>query len=406
MKPKLKISTIKWFLLELLIISYLSFENFEGVLARIYDIVLILWITFFLVLAIVKKRKVKSNYYIKQGAVWIIVAGISIIIAPSLYRDNSAFMFMRLMPVILYAFTIVLSLEAEDDLVHIWRPFFIGGLIGVVHQLSQVNWAYLSMSIASNALRVSLSDKIFVNTYAYQLTLSFVAGYFLLCIVNKDVKKKMLSILIISGMVLLFVGMILTGSRKVLFSTAVFLFVVLCYGRKNFWKIAIVALVVVVGYNMLLKIPAFYNTIGWRIEMAVNDSNDASINERDKLIEDAFHTGVEHPLGVGLDNSKYYSSTRQVYAHNNYLEFFADYGAIGTALCYWFYVLYLKRLLKWNPRGDSDKILFNCILAALIMEIITEYFQIVYYNFAYHVFIGSIALIIWKKTKISHAGDK
>ena len=385
---KVKFSSLKWFSMELLIVSFFSFDNFENPLCGIFDVSVIIW-SFCFLFGIAKNYiKIKKNLFTKHMAMYFLIVFASIFIANSRYTDNSVSMAMRVFPVIALSWSVSSAIDCNEEVIHIWRPIFIGGVIAVCYQLSHLNWDTLSLSIASNTLRVSLSDKIFVNTYALQALLSVIAGGYLLINTRNQLGTVFRRLIVYALILLIAIGMVLTGSRKVLVSLFIYLFVLICYGRKNFWKITIVFILVLASYQMLLQIPAFYNTVGWRIEMSVNDKNDASAKERKQLAEASLRTGKENLLGVGIDNSKYYNEIREVYAHNNYLEFFADFGLLGMALYYIFYIKMLMNILKYKKVVANIR---NFYLATFVTLLFIEWYQVIYYNLGYFMTLAAIS---------------
>ena len=385
---KIKFSSLKWFAIELLIVSFFSFDSFDNILCRIYDISVILWCFCFIFGLVQGYINIRKTSYTKHMATYFIIVAASIIIANSRYTDNSISMAMRVFPVIALSWSISSAIEYSEELIHIWRPIFIGGVIAVCYQLWNIDWNSLSLSVASNTLRVSLSDKIFVNTYALQAFLSIISGGYLLIEIKKRSGVVLKRFVIVALMLLILVGMVLTGSRKVLASLIIFMFVLICYGRKNFWKATIVLIMIIASYQMLLQIPAFYNTVGWRIEMTVNDENDTSAQERKDLATAALNTGKEHLLGVGIDNSKYYNNIREVYAHNNYLEFFADFGFLGAILYYISYARIANSIFKYRGQRLNFR---NFYLATFVALIFTEWYQVVYYNFGYFMVLVTLS---------------
>lgn len=401
MALKMKFSKLKWFVMEVMIASFFSVNFFDGAISRIYDGCVLLWLCL-CIYEVSHTRAIRFNGYAGQVAVLLLLSMLGLFVGEARYISNSISMISRVLPVIVIAFSLVLSIRSKDELLHVWRPFFIGGVLAALYQISGVNWALLGFSEASNSLRVSVSSKVFVNTYAYQMTLSFVCGYFLWIYCGKSKKKNQMRLLILVGMGLLLLGMFLTGSRKVLFAAAIFLFIAVCYGRKHFWKATVCIAILLIGYQILLNVPAFYNTIGWRIEMTVEDSYDKSAIERDSLAQDAVRTGLKYMAGVGLDNSKYYATSREVYAHNNYLEFFADFGPLGMLCYYLFYVYYGWRIIRNRPETASDRVMHNFYIAAFVMQLALEWYQIVYYNQGYHFFIAAMSIYATRQRKKVH----
>lgn len=387
------LKSLKILLIYFIVISFFFFRNISGFTSSIWKVAPVLWVSFFIYYAF--KRKIKLSAYVYPAVALLLLSCLTLPLVNSTMIQNSLDMLNRVFLCILYSITIICSIENKEELNHLWMAVFIGGVLASIYHIANVDLMSLSLSAASNNSRTSISDKIFVNTYAFQQSISFIAGVF--CLLKKRSKTERMLMIFCLGLILFVI--FLTGSRKSILAIAVFMFFLIGYGSKNFWKIMILVIALVVGLQVIMKVPFFYNTVGWRIEMSISGSEDISEQGRKLLIIDALNTGFNHPMGVGLDNSKYFSTGKFVYAHNNYLEFFADFGFLGALAYYGYYIFILYNLFYKFKNRNKDNKMNRFYIAATMMLIINEYYQIVYYNLGYHLLLGMISFYVTKQRR-------
>ena len=382
--------------MELVIAGYLSLYNFEESYRSFWWIILLLWIFFLLATSVGGKGFCVRKKLLYPGFVMVVFTFITSIYNINIASDSYA-MLKEVVLVVGYTMTVLSTIRSKEELYYVWHGLFLGGVIAGIYQIAQIDWSsFYSETVLIN-LRYSISSRVFVNTFAFQQFISFMAGIYLLT-KNFKTQNKKNSFLYTIGSALLVVSMVFTGSRKVLMGMVVFLVVSLCFGKRYFWRIAIIAIVVMFGINLLLSNATLYNVIGWRMESILTNSDDASSQEREQIMHDALVTGLTHPFGVGLDGSKYYSTGRKVYAHNNYLEIFADFGIVGFLAYYGFYIYMFSMLIK--TRKNSVAWEWNIMLAAFISWLMIEFAQIVYYNFAYYMLLLTIEhYLYYEKSK-------
>ena len=110
----------------------------------------------------------------------------------------------------------------------------------------------------------------------------------------------------------------------------------------------------------------------------VTNTRERSLTDRMDLMETAFDTWLQYPLGVGLDNFKIFSG---VYAHSNYFELLASVGLIGLLIyyfCYYkFYRLIMKKMVKL---GSGSVPLQKMLLVVLVVIIAMDISHVSYYS--------------------------
>lgn len=373
----IKYNSIKRLFMELVVAGYVSLYYFEEDFHFIWWLFLFAWL-FVFVITIGKKG---FRIRIKGGLFYpiLIMTFFSLFTLPFTENQaNSLAMLKEVWIVAFYSITVILSIEREE-VVNVWHALFVGGVIAAIYQLIHIDWSILSGN-ASYLYRFTLSSRLFVNTFAYQLVISFFAGYRVF-IHYKQSEERIKYILSLLGMILILIGTFFTGSRKVLIAIPLFLIIALAMGKKNFGKIIVAFVAMLFIYQLLINVSVLYNSVGWRLETLGVGSTDESSIERMQLMRDAFNAGINNPLGVGLDGSKYYSTGREVYAHSNYLELFADFGWFGFIAFFSMYIYILWQMLHYK---NSNKALSNFYIAIFITMMFIELTQVVYYNFVYH----------------------
>lgn len=385
----IKLHSVKNFLLAAFVTCYFSVNYFEGVYRYLWLAVRLAWYAV-AVLYIWNQRKVRLWSGFIPSIIILLFSMITLTYNFE-HLDNSLVMLGQVLIVAFDLWLILASTQDKKEMQFVWRGLFLGGVIAAVNQLMQIDLSDIE-EMGLSVERYTISETLFVNSYAYHLFVSFLAGYYLI-IREKDANNRLLiKSMIVIGMIVVVLNIFFTGSRKILIAIPVFLLFATCYGKKIFWRLLLIAALVVGIYYLIMEVPALYNIIGFRIESLLMGEGDESAIERNQLMKDAFETGLFHPWGVGIDNSKYYSTTRQVYAHNNYLELFADFGWIGVICYYVYYVKILHRAVRNKFNYSSS--MRNFYLACIVVLILIEVFQVVYYNFAYHLTIAALSLAL------------
>jgi len=116
---------------------------------------------------------------------------------------------------------------------------------------------------------------------------------------------------------------------------------------------------------------------------------DVSTYERRKFIKYGFQMWLDNPvLGTGLDNfkaniNKYWSISRQAYAHNNYVELLSSIGLLGFIAYYsiYFSLLFkMSRLLKSRSLDDRQLRQINIFITIICSLMILEIAMVSYYS--------------------------
>ena len=164
---------------------------------------------------------------------------------------------------------------------------------------------------------------------------------------------------------------------------------------KRLRNIFIIVAVLYSGYTLVMTIPEWYNTIGWRLEGAIaiitgRGSADSSALLRAEYIEVGWEAFKENPiLGYGINNYRLINlqaTGHQTYSHNNFIEILVGIGIVGFFIYYSFYLkltvdyikVYLKRLT--TP-------LINTIAVCFIMMFLMHVAVVSYYSIGQNIII-------------------
>ncbi len=220
-------------------------------------------------------------------------------------------------------------------------------------------------------------------------TLGFIlSNAFLCCMVillNKDVKVKIVKILMLVMMVIFGVMSFLTGSRKAIIFILFCIIVTTYYYMRNFTlkrKLLVVFSIIAVLFiaiKAIQELPVFY-TVRVRMEDLFNafgengmvtDSDSNRIN----MIEEGLNAFLESPLfGKG---TAYSSELFGSYAHNNFIELLMNYGLIGFLLYYVPYFFVIPKVARLAKKGDVSAIYF---LTFIMLDLILGVGNVYYYN--------------------------
>lgn len=225
---------------------------------------------------------------------------------------------------------IVLNVSKDEkDLKQIIDIFAVGAIFVGVYSFFNADYLYYQRG------RLSLEEDFNANTFGVML----MYGVWSIIFTLHNEKTSFVRIIIIVFLCLLLLYTIVqTGSRKssigsllILLSYAVYVLVGQGKTRKKYSKVIVVPLFVAfIAFVYFRYIDAFLE----RSETLINrmeDIDTAGVG-RWGLVKESFRVWSEHPIfGVGLDNNRYYTFTRQ-YAHNSYAEIFACTGLIGAVL--------------------------------------------------------------------------
>lgn len=171
---------------------------------------------------------------------------------------------------------------------------------------------------------------------------------------------------------------ILSGGRKFLL-----FFIVLLYGimlmktKASVTRIIVVtiiaAILVGIGYYLIMNVESLYNGIGYRFDGLGTDEGAEGVDAQEEHMRRGIELFLQRPLfGWGFDEYRYISGMRQ-YAHSNYVEILADMGIIGIVVYYSLYVYCAITMWKHSrvKQDDEMRLYFPLMLAIIVFDVFT-----------------------------------
>lgn len=133
-------------------------------------------------------------------------------------------------------------------------------------------------------------------------------------------------------------------------------------------------------YENLLRLFVNYGDVE-----SIDISTETSMSTRAELIQDAWRSATEAPLGLGLDNFRVVTDR---YAHSNFFELLATTGFIGLALYIAIYFSMLGRLLTFTRYRGNTKTLVRVFAISVLTLMITDIADVSYYDKTNWLFIA------------------
>lgn len=199
-------------------------------------------------------------------------------------------------------------------------------------------------------------------------------------------------------------AIVISGTRKMLIMVPITMFLItfiLEENKKSLKKIvkALIAVVVVyLSYLIIINIPIFYNSIGYRLANVIDffkegSTDEASLNTRMRLIEKGKMAYEQRKIfGWGLDNFRYVINNGGYYAHNNFIEILVSGGLIGFIIYYLKYLYILITLFITRAKKiDVNKTYINGFIILILTLIILEYWQVTYF---YRLFMTPFIIVL------------
>lgn len=218
------------------------------------------------------------------------------------------------------------------------------------------------------------------NTLACMLMVSAIYSIYLYICSTSNFSK----VLYLISVIVIYYGMFLSGGRKYVIIPIVFMYIMLLNktdksGRKHIFKYtAVIIFVVFLLYKLVMEVPFFYESIGYRFEgfFALFDDSytvDGSTLKRKLMAEAAIKRWLDSPIwGYGFDSFKYYNASSvtgdMYYAHNNFVELLHNQGIIGFFGYYGFYIFLFKEILKNKVNSHHRGFVMGVIASLLIFE--------------------------------------
>ena len=262
-------------------------------------------------------------------------------------------------------------IEKKSDLERIMKYFILGSLLSI-------GFIYYQSDIFSGERIGEVLANVNMLALIFFISLSFLT-YFMISRKNW--------FLMIPGLIM-FIFIILTGSRKGFLSIVLFILLMSLFLSKNWMKGIVKTLIVVVVLltifkMVIMKNEVFYSVLGKRIVtmdnyFSGNQQIDRSTAERAFMYQFGIEQIRKRPIwGYGLDNYRVLLLNsglgRETYSHNNYIELLVNGGVIGLFLFYamYFYLFWiLRNYLKQKNLMATIFVINNLIIIILGMAMV------------------------------------
>lgn len=375
----LKIPTDKlWF--GLLVTYILSGYLAQGVLLpEVFNSLFLYAFLAYSVFAILYSGKIKLSPILSWGAICLILAFIAMLYSQSFSILGGTYYELIVNFVIVLILTQMPWTEKRFDL--------IMGTYVIASALLIIALA-LTGNLEDTSETGRLGEDLMGNANILAMMLMISAIYAIWLIISSDNKKT--KILSFVAVLIIYYGLFLSGGRKFIVVPIIFAYILSLYktdknGRKNIIKSTlIIAAIIIAVYLLIMKVPYFYDMIGYRFDgfFALFDDSadvDGSTQIRMKMIEAAWAKWKESPLwGYGFDSFKYYNKEyvtgHQYYSHNNFTELLYNQGLIGFLGYYSFYAFLIYKALKTK----TTSIYKGFALAIVVSLLAFEYFGVTY----------------------------
>lgn len=334
------------------------------------------------VIYVIVKKKLMVNSTLTWLAIFMLFSLISLFYSPEKSVFSGTFYFL------IVNFILVL---------------FLSQYTYTTYSIEKIAWVY-SVSAFVLVLLLALTGNIFdasetgrlgqellgnANIFATMLMTSSIYTIWLL--MYQDCSKFRKSLLLVC-LITEYIGMFLSGGRKYIVVPVIFLYILMLHkqdrnGRKHFIKYTlIIAAVIGIIWNIIMKVPMFYDVIGSRMESYLlflgGDTShaDGSSRIRSQMIEIGLQKWQESILwGYGFDSFKYFNESvtgHFYYSHNNFVEMLYNLGIIGFIAYYSYYIKLLFASYNGKNRISLSARAFS--VAMVISMMIYEYGAINY----------------------------
>ena len=307
--------------------------------------------------------------------VWVLILGI--------YWPNSEWFstFYQMLVILALSLSFAQFIESRKDIRLVCYAYMLG--------------AVLLMAFLAAAGRLNEDQRL--GTTVMGNANSFAGMYMMAAIMSVwmvlNGKNFWEKLLFLAGLIVIFYGLLLSGGRKFILIPFVVLYIMLLLrkdkrGRSHVlgYTLLILAVFGLLVWLMMTN-ETLYRSVGYRMQYLFNmiegEGEIGASNEmRKNLMGLAFKEGLESPVwGHGFDSFKNLALQElsfYAYSHNNWTEMLHNYGLIGFAVYYWFYVKIVAGIWKYRRTAQD---LTTFAIAVVIAAFVCEYGVVSYYEY-------------------------
>lgn len=231
-------------------------------------------------------------------------------------------------------------------------------------------------------------------------TLIMVAVLYELWLIIYGTKKWYGKIILIIMVIYNMYALALSAGRKYVVIPFVFLYMLLVCkrnkkGKRNIVIYTLILVLLIIGaYNLMMKNPVLYESIGVRMEQLVEGQEDESkldnsVRIREIMRHDAIEQWWEKPLfGYGFDSYKYRANEvvkHFYYSHCNYTEMLYNGGIIMFLVYYWIYYKIISDFFKKKKSPEKYRAF---AIATAISFLLLDYGAITYTAAIVHIMLA------------------
>lgn len=317
------------------------------------------------------KKITITPYFIFQS-LFIVMALISLLVTINL--SVSLIELRKLIQILIIGVSLISFIDSKEKLYFFYNLLIIGGLSLLIILLSEIpptEWFSRRLGGAEFGY----------NANEVGLTLSFSV---ILSIFMNRLKKNNLYLVLA---VILIIAVLLTGSRKALLLAFAGISGVLLVNSSGFIKniriIAIVLILLGIGYYSIMNIPFLYDITGIRVEALLNSFTgdgdiDGSTIIRQQMVSKGISLFKESPIiGNGVGSFAILGGFG-TYSHNNYIEVMVSTGIVGLFFYYLNYAYLISNLVKKKEKELVTPLLVIMLLLVLLETGLVTYNEIIF----------------------------
>lgn len=339
-----------------------------------------------LLYGIKKKIPTHTIYY----AVFMVVSLLAMGHSPEFNILSGQFYLMIVTFLLTFLFQMFIK-EEKDFVLMCW--------IYAIASLSLVIMLQATGNLVGGSDEERLGQELMGNANIFA-TLIMVAVLYELWLIIYGTKKWYGKIILIIMVIYNMYALALSAGRKYVVIPFVFLYMLLVCkrnkkGKRNIVIYTLILVLLIIGaYNLMMKNPVLYESIGVRMEQLIEGQEDESKLDdsariREIMRHDAIEQWWEKPLwGYGFDSYKYRANIvvkHFYYSHCNYTEMLYNGGIIMFLVYYWIYYKIISDFFKKKKSPEKYRAF---AIATAISFLLLDYGAITYTAAIVHIMLA------------------